>query len=448
MRKLTCILLCLITFLFSACSREISLQTGVNMPTKEENETGEDKGIHDPTGFAVGFSSVDISTPLRTGLGGFGNYEERLSRSIKDHIYMTCTAISDGEEKLLIYGLDLLSSHKPVWNQVARMVEKELGIPQQNIIMNATHSHSAPGLAQSDAMHMSKYMKEFYPKALQVAKEAVADLDRAEMYIGDTHTRGLNFVRRYLSNDGTFLGGPGLDAGLDASTAYAECEPDTQLQILRFDRKNQKDVILANWQCHSTFVGTKSGTEISADWVGAFRKEVEKELDAYCAFLQGAAGSLVHTGKLTTERYWKKNEYREHGKMVAKNLIDAIPTMKKVEATDVSAKTAVFEASYDPKKGYDEGKIGELPLSVLTIGNVAIATAPFEMDHRNGLAVKENSPFEMTLISAYTNGSYGYIPHKDAIPNGGYEVKSSRFIPGTAELVEEKLLNMLTEIHP
>lgn len=442
MKKIICILLSVLTLFLSSCASQLE------MPVTEEAKTDaatSENGIHDPTGFAVGFASVDISTPLNTGLGGFGTYTERLSKTVKDPIYMTCTAISDGKETLLLYGLDLLNSHVPVWDQVARMVEKNLGIPQKNILMNATHSHAAPALSQSSARHMLSYMKAFYPKALQVAKDAVADLDRAEMYIGDTHTEGLNFVRRYLHVDGTFLGGPGLAGGQDAAVTYAECEPDTQMQILRFDRKNQKDVIVANWQCHSTFVGTKYGTEISADWAGAFRKEVEDELNVYCAFLQGAAGSLVHLGKMTTERYWNKSEYKEHGKLVAKTLIDALPDLKKVDPGSISAKTLDFEVTYDPEKDYATGKTA-MPLSVMTIGSVAIATAPFEMDHRNAITVKESSPFEMTLISAYTNGSYGYIPDKDAFPNGGYEVESSRFVPGTAELIEAELIDMLKEI--
>lgn len=443
MRKIVCVFLCVISVLLTACASQLE------MPVTGEEQTDaatSENDIHDPTGFSVGFASVDISTPLRTGLGGFGTYEQRLSQSIKDPLSMTCTAISDGEETLLLYGLDLLNSHKPVWDQVARMVQRELGIPQENILMNATHSHSAPALARSSAMYMAEYMKEFYPKALQVAKDAVADLDSAEMYIGDTHTEGLNFVRRYLNIDGTFLGGPGLAGGQDAATTYAECEPDTQMQIIRFDRKNQKDVILANWQCHSTFVGTKTGTEVSADWAGEFRREVEKQLDAHCAFLQGAAGSLVHLGKLTTERYWQKSEYKEHGRQVAQTLVDAIPTLKKVDPGKIKAETLDFEVTYDPEKEYSSDKTTAMPLSVMTIGNVAIVTAPFEMDHRNGITVKENSPFEMTLISAYTNGSYGYIPDKDAWPNGGYEVESSRFVQGTAELIEEKLLAMLEDI--
>lgn len=442
-RKLVCFLLCMITMALTACSPQLSMPFTLEGITEEEN--GEGNGKHDPTGFAVGFASVDISTPLNTGLGGFKNYEQRLSKTIKDPISMTCTAISDGETILLLYGLDLVNSHTPVWKQVARMVQNELGIPQENILMNATHSHAAPGLVKSGALHMVNYMKAFYPKALQVAKDAVADLDKAEMYIGATHTEGLNFVRRYLRIDGTFLGGPGLAGGQDASVTYAECESDTQMQILRFDRENQKDVIVANWQCHSTFVGKKKGTEVSADWVGEFRREVEKKLDAHCAFLQGAAGSLVPSGKMTTEHYWEKSEYKQHGRLVAKTLINAIPGLKKTDVGSISAKNLDFEITYNPDKGYSSEKT-TMPLSVMAIGNVAIATAPFEMDHRNGITVKEKSPFEMTLISAYTNGSYGYIPHKDAFPNGGYEVESTRFVPGTAERIEAKLLDMLNEM--
>ena len=127
--------------------------------------------------------------------------------------------------------------------------------------------------------------------------------------------------------------------------------------------------------------------------------------------------------------------------------MDALPALKKVAVDKVEAYTTELAVNYDPAKGYNEGAQSKLPLSVLKIGELGIATAPIEMDHRNGIYVKENSPFAMTMVSAYTNGSFGYIPAEEAFPNGGYEVESCRYVKGTAEQIEEKLVSLLIDLH-
>lgn len=103
------------------------------------------------------------------------------------------------------------------------------------------------------------------------------------------------------------------------------------------------------------------------------------------------------------------------------------------------------EASYTRIK--DKNGDNTMYLSVLSIGEVAFATAPCEYHDTLGVQVKESSPYKVTFMCAYTNGSHGYIPASFAFEMGGYEVESTKYERGTGEKIAEDLNGLLNQIH-
>ena len=85
-------------------------------------------------------------------------------------------------------------------------------------------------------------------------------------------------------------------------------------------------------------------------------------------------------------------------------------------------------------------------MSAYAIGDLALVTVPCEWHDVLGMQVKEESPFTMTFISGYTNGSEGYIPASFAWDNGGYEVDKTHYERGTGEKMASTLLEMLAEL--
>ena len=203
--------------------------------------------------------------------------------------------------------------------------------------------------------------------------------------------------------------------------------------------------MLCNWQCHVTNVGTETGGQVSSDYVGAFRDYVSEQLGVHCAFFQGAAGSTIPYGKLRGEN--SNGDYKKHGQEVGDALIDAIPNLTPVQTGKIETVTQTYVGTVKPEKEADYGKTSSLEICALSFGEVAFATAPFEMDHRNGKFVKENSPYTMTFMSAYSNGAYSYIPAETSFPNAGYEVNSCRFVAGTGEAIASRLVNMLDGLY-
>ena len=63
----------------------------------------------------------------------------------------------------------------------------------------------------------------------------------------------------------------------------------------------------------------------------------------------------------------------------------------------------------------------DVVLQAVRIGDLAIATFPFEVFAEIGLEIKAKSPFAQTFTTSLANGSEGYLPTKRQHDLGGYE---------------------------
>ncbi|MBR2615786.1 MAG: neutral/alkaline non-lysosomal ceramidase N-terminal domain-containing protein [Clostridia bacterium] len=462
-----------------------------NQPVKGDIIREEPAGTFEKEGFSVGFGRYKITPSRGTPMAGYGNTESRLSEKTMDDLFITCVAVWDGEKTALFFSVDAISVPTSVYLEACAKIEAELGIPKEYVFMTATHTHSA-GVVSVDSVQGGLVIG----RALRAAKDAVMTLDSAEMYLGTTKTEKMAYVRRYLKEDGSYIYRDFLPANASEPEYRHETDADNQMQIIRFDRKNQKDVVMVNWTCHVTTVGSLSKNSISADWVGVFREEMEKDGDAYFSFYQGAAGNVTPGTRLVGPKEQNNSkDHVAHGKALAGFCKAALPTLKKTQTGKIRALyseitcqylTAEDVAGYNldhateisglfasergittkvtqlcRKYGYgspyhanavlaasrrEEGATAKMNLIAIAIGDVAFAGAPFEMFDTSGMQVKNASEYTMTFMCGYTNGSFGYIPNIEAFPNYQYEVDTCRFEPGTAEQVVAELDRLLKEM--
>ncbi len=456
-RILSLILACVMILSLVACSSSIAVTEEGETATAEENKTAakteekteeKDKGpITLPEGYSAGWARATVNPESGTGLGGFSNADERLSKTILDDLKFTVTAVSNGTDIFLFISADVLYVSVSNLRAVTNIAKKNYGIPEENVILNATHTHSAPSI-YSDAPGISKYLKKLYPAIGDAMDDAIRDLAPAKLKIGSAHTEGLNYVRRYLSlADGSYLGNWPEEAGPEVMRH--ETDADTELQVILFDREDKKDIVLCNWQCHTTAIGSEKGTVVSADWVYPLREKVEKDLDVVFSYHQGAAGNLVPGSKITGEN--KNSDYKKHGQAIAEVVKTAVNSAQEVSWGKFQAKRIEHAATYNERYKKEEkitSKTGtNLLLSVLSIGDVAFAAVPCEYHDTFGMRIKEASEFKMTFICAYSNGCYSYIPTAEACANGGYEPGKYMFEVGTGENMCTDLQNMLAEQH-
>lgn len=471
-------------------SEDVKTKVSYTPSVKQDPISEEVQGDFDPTGFCVGFGRYKITPGSGAPMAGFGNSSVRLSGKVLDDVYVTCVAVRDEEgSTALFFSVDVCSIPGSVWKKICESIETELGISTEFVFLTATHTHSGPEIGPEN-----EGGSILMPRALKAAKDAIATLDRATMYIGQTRTEDMSYVRRYLKADGTPIYRSKLPSNAAQPDYRHETDPDNQMLLIKFDRANQKDVVMMNWACHVTTVGSSTGTEISADWVGSLRDTVESTQDVYFSYYQAAGGNTTPGTRLVGEKN-NAQDHIQHGKDLAVYVSNALLNMTEVQTGKVRAIASEISIVYETDtQGFSEealaaaqtisslyssgqygkidplcaqygfvsahhaksilarskrtpGQTNTMNLGAIAIGDIAFCYAPYEMLSTTGIQIKEASSFDFTFVCGYTNGSYGYIPNKEAFPNRQYEVDSCKYVCGTAEQIAGELDRLLGELN-
>lgn len=386
----------------------------------------------------VGFGRVLANPDMGVPLAGAGTGDSRISDKIVDDLYVTCIALTDETDNtILMYSEDLLYAY----NGGLRKVIEATGVPFENIMIAATHNHSAPGM-NFDHEGSYRYQELYNQWMVDAAVAAMEDRKPAKMYITTTYPENVNFVRHYILNDGSKVGQMHATASTAVSHLY---KADNALQLIKFTREGGKDVLLMNWQGHPG--ASSSGTNNVGSDVDVIRKKLEPELDCYLAYFLGASGDVAHASKVKAvyKAEWYLKDYVARCTRLAECTVEAAASFREVKTGPLQILRK--QGLVYPLKGETEIYLN---LAAYTIGDVAFAAVPYEMFGPNGSAVKDASEFEMTFISTCTNGGGLYIPAAYAfeyeIPC--YEVKMNSYRPGSAETLEQYYIEMLAQVYP
>ena len=429
--------------------------------TEEVKETGP---IVYPDTFSVGYARADISGPLPVGIW------EGEATVVRDPLYLTCIAVWDGEKAALLMSADALGITFAVYEQGVKHVEKKYGVSGENLLINVTHSHSAPPIG-SDA----RWLKNFYTKFQEVVEVALRDLAPATAFTSKGNTVDLNFVRRYLLPDGTWDTNPG-----NQTVVAHESEADSELRTVRFEREGKKDVLMVNWQSHY-MSGVPDGM-LSADVFGEFRKSAEKEFDCNYVYFSGSSGNLNFFSSIPGERkYWDfeagaaeftratkealaAEEPAAVGKIVSKMSVyqgkvkqddpERIRLAKIITSTNDDNKKSQLVEEYGFLSKYEAsavvtraewGPTKDLHFFAVAFGDIAFSTAPFEQFDTNGQEVRAASPFKTTFTLSMTNESNNYVPSALAEEHMSYEVSTCRFETGSGSAFRDEQIRLLSD---
>ena len=384
----------------------------------------------------VGYGRTDISPEPGMPLRGYGNTSKRLSDSVTEQLFTTCIAITDETGKtILLYHNDLCASDAEVFDDVRKKLSEATGVPFEQILVAATHTHSAVDLTNGLAKN---YTKQIYGWMLSAAETALADRKEATIQIAEAYPENLNWIRYYNYSDGSWGSGT-LPKG--AKRVSHTRETDNQLQMIRFVRENARDVLLVNWQGHPHREGADDALNASSDIVGAMRRVLEqRDGDALFAYFSGASGNVNNhsmiSGVTTTA------DHDEHARALVDYIVSA--EFHDVDIAPIQEIYHVEQVTSDD----DKNRSYPFPLVVFSVGDIAFAMAPYEMFDTSGQEIKEKSKFEMTFISTYSNDHHGYLPTVDAFDaDDSYEVRATHVIKGSAERMVEIYVDLLGQIY-
>jgi len=373
----------------------------------------------------VGYARVDItpqeSVPLR---GAGGDTSLRMSETVADPLYATCVAFTDESgNTILLYHLDLILSFSVPTLYARNAISKKTGVPFDQIMVTSTHNHSAPDLLNTKEASITRYTEALQNQMITAAEKALEDRKEAKMYIATAYPENLNFNRHYVLKDGTKTGWasvarPAASAG---NLAGHVVKADNQMQLVKFTREGEKDILLMNWQAHPR-ASREDDNAIQSD-VDIIRKEVEAQLNCNFAYFLGASGNLNSHSKINEEKRCKN--YHENGKALAGHAVEAAANFQEVQV----GKVQILGKKYPAVTKENEKVTIDLPIYAFSLGDVAFITAPYEMFCESGEAIKQGSSFKMTFVATCANSSNGYIPTYATFEYDAYEVDSTN-LPG------------------
>lgn len=446
--------------------------------------------------FKAGAAQSVITPPIGYSING--NFQDGKVRHVHDDTHAKAIVMDDGKTKLAIVVSDLCMVYKETLDKAKKRAHELTGIPVENMMMSATHTHSG-GTA------CSVFQSDPEPFYLDFLAERIADaLVRANNNLvpaeigwekGYEPTQVHN--RRWYMNTEEGMTNPfgGVDKvrmnpGIKSphlKEPAGPTDPEVYVVYLR-SLTGEPIAVLANYSLH--YVGGTGPGEISADYFGMFGLRMKKLLgegDPHRPFVgimsngtsgdinnidwrsgswrpPGVYAQMQRVANLVSDEAYKaiqKMNYRQWVPLASAQKEISLRVRKPASAELKRAKDILAKQTDQVLKERDaiyaretvliDQYPDQVPLIIqaFRIGDLAISAIPCEVFVEIGLEIKEKSPFPSTFTISLANGYNGYLPTPKHHQLGGYETwraRSSYLETEASEKIKSTLFPLLEQL--
>ena len=430
-----------------------------------------------------------------------GGWKAAPAEHIHDELHARCLVLDDGTTRLAIVVCDNLGIAREVFDEAKRQVHAHTDLPVDRMLMAATHTHSSvpcrwkTGKASDDAP--PEYGRLVVRRIVDGVRRAITHLEPARIAWGTADVPDQVFNRRWLMKPGTVLPDPfggtdraKMNPGHQRPDLLKPAGPvDPQVCFVAVESASGRPIaLLANYSLH--YVGGTRRQEISADYFGAFADRIQQCLGAdrldppFVGILSnGTSGNINNINYAAApERRQPYEKIRLVADRVAQAVFDAYANLdwrpyvsldmrqceldlavrKPTPEQLAQAREVIAHPEWPDKlphqRTYARRIVGlhEAPettriiLQAVRIGDMGIATVPFETFAETGLELKSRSPLKPTFTISLANGSGGYLPTPEQHQLGGYEtwLGTSRVEIEASTKIAASLLEMLAAMKP
>ncbi len=403
----------------------------------------------------VGAAKVDV-TPAQGEL-------PKNSQGILDRLYARAIVLESGGSVAAMVTVDAGAVPDAVWQAVTGPLQSELGIPTANVLLTATHTHSAGGQRGPD------YARKII-ESVRLAKQKLAP---ARMAYG-TGVSYINVNRQIIDpKTNRWWEGPNYEGPSDKTVA-----------VLKFETVTGRPIaVYYNYAVHAVIAGQLD--QVSGDIPGAASTYIEDSLDdgAVAVWSTGAAGDQnpIYFQQTYDLREIRVKEYAGRGvdisnamppggegldrknprvatlmnqqrQMVlsmgqflgeevlrvmrgSERTVTAVPIYGGSSTVTCPGRERTNQGRAGFEGTYKDGNPVDIRLGLLRVGDVTIGAVNAEVFNPIAQRLKRESPYKATMMATLTNGSArsGYIPDDASFGKQTFEVLSSRLKPGCAE---------------
>lgn len=343
----------------------------------------------------AGFGAATITPTLPVFLAGFGDRTEP-ARSVRDSLEARALVCDDGDVTLCLVVCDLLGMTPDFSTPIRRRIATELGTTVERVLLSCTHTHHGPScLTGSDAIGWpvpDSYRELLEQGCVAAALHAREHIEGAALRYARAPLPPVSFNRR---------GHPYADPELAV------------LDVVRHD--GHRLGVVCNTGVHPVALGPHN-LEISTDWVGPMRAELEALAGGIAIGLSGAFGDvnpLPPTGVPdNTYEPWATAEATEGiGRDIAKAAAEALDDAVAVGDGLRVVRTETVEVTLGPTGlARLSGETSQhVEFVEWAVGDVRVVSLPGEAFFALGREV-EDARGRRTLLAGLAPAWHGYLP--------------------------------------
>lgn len=381
----------------------------------------------------AGVARTDITPPPGIAQWGYGN-RTGPATGTRDPLWARVLLLDDDTTRVALVTLDL---GRTFGETQMDWVRAQLRPERIQVIFSASHTHSGPWIEDEyPGGAVPAWEKAALQKIVEAIRRAYGARVQARLGAGWSIAY-IGHDRRYTRQDGSVF------MLWRNSTAVPTYPVDPTVAILRVDDTSGKPMaILVNYACHPVVFGPDN-LRYSADWPGAMREAIEKEMGGTAFFLQGAPGDINPFVDKTPLIEDAEHEMQRTGEKMAAAVVQAARTIvtAPLAAEDhlgLRVDTLRFRLRWDPaamrswiERAMPESQRGryaaymkpemDLPVTTFTIGKqIAMVGMPGEPFVGFQMDLRTRAPLPYTFFAGYTNGYYAYFPGVREAVSGGY----------------------------
>ncbi len=348
-------------------------------------------------GIAVRNVTPDPLLPVSGGVG-----PSRPTTHKEGELNVRAVVFEQDDTRVAIVSGDFLGFPAYLGNQVRAAVK---AVPPQNILIGATHTHSAPdcyGFPDGKGGRSSdeKYLQSVITRMAEAINEAVANLKPATLKIATGEAKG-KIAYNY----------------------YAEQLYDPRCHVIQaLDSSGKPIATLVNYAVHPEVIGSDKGI-LSPDLVGPLYERLAAKGGGTGIFMNSAQGGMVtadNRGASGSEaRSW--DECRRIGELLADEALRIIadapeqPSPKLVcvnKSLTLPVESPLMRALMKELPGGPTDSV-TTQLNLINLGNAQILTIPGEALPNIGYYLKRKMRGQHNLLFGLTNDAFGYILTKE-----------------------------------
>jgi len=400
-------------------------------------------------GWKAGVAVTVITPEENIWMAGYGGRTRPADGKIHD-LWAKALALEDslGNRSVLVT-LDLLGLSKPVSDRIREGLASELNLTKARMILNASHTHSGPVLA--DALTdiypgdidkdkgVSRYTAGLESKIVELVTHAFQDMFPAELYAENGVARFQ--VNRRNNNEQNLV----QQTELKGPNDYA-------VPVIKVaDLNGNIRAIVFGYACHAT---TLSGYEWCGDYPGFAQIELEKtHPGAVALFFQGACADqnplprrtvpLAKQHGLTlaaaVDRVLQENMRKLSPVLLAAYTEIDLPLTTPPTQEELAKIAGQTQGDYNQRwaarlleemaKGQAPIRSYPYPLQVWNIGEQPLISLGGELVVEYAIGFKRMFGQDI-FVMGYSNDVPAYIPSITILREGGYEGDSSQRVYG------------------